>query len=411
MKFKFKILSLLILISIVATSLSSCFFFDVISSSAGKDNNGGNTTINTGDIKNHEININSDAEENVIATSKALMSSVSIVTDSSRGSGVIFKLSSDKSEAYILTNYHVVYSSVRHEISNDIKVYLYGQESYLYGATDTFNYAIDAEYLGGTVAYDLAVLKVTGSPILMASNASACEFADSNDIAVLETAIAIGNATGNGISATVGRINVDSEEIRLLAADEETELTLRVIRTDAAVNSGNSGGGLFNSKGEIIGIVNAKSVDSKVDNIGFAIPSNVAKYIAENIIYYCDGQKGIHSAYKCMLGITVQIAGLYTEYDTETGILHRKESIEVLDVSAGAAAQGALLSGDIINSITIDGKKYEVSRRFHVVDAMLNARADSDVTVNVTRGTEAKDIKIILSQKDIVNADSSLQAK
>lgn len=142
-----------------------------------------------------------------------------------------------------------------------------------------------------------------------------------------------------------------------------------------------------------------------MDNIGFAIPSNVARYIAENIIYYCDGESTLSSAYKCMLGITVQIAGLYTEYDEESGILHRKELVEVLDVNRGAAADGILKSGDIVNSITIDGKKYEVTRRFHVVDAMLNARATSDVTVNVTRGEEKLDLKITLSNKDIVNAD------
>ena len=400
MKSKIKIISLLVLMSIVCASLSSCLFFDAVTGVTSSDKGGSDATINTGDIHNYEIDIAPSAEQNVIATSKALMSAVSIVTDVARGSGVIFKLSDDKSEAYILTNYHVIYGA-----KGGIKVYLYGQESYLFGSEDTMSYAIDAYYLGGSVAYDLAVLKVKNDPVLMASNAVACTFADSNDIAVLETAIAVGNATGNGISATVGRVNVDSEYISLYAADEKTLINLRVMRTDAAVNEGNSGGGLFNSSGELIGIVNAKSIDSKVDNIGFAIPSNVARYIAENIIYYCDGESTLSSAYKCMLGITVQIAGLYTEYDEESGILHRKELVEVLDVNRGAAADGILKSGDIINSITIDGKKFEVTRRFHVVDAMLNARATSDVTVNVTRGEEKLDLKITLSNKDIVNAD------
>ena len=421
MKFKFRILSLLILISIVATSLSSCFFFDVVSSSSGKDGNGGNTTINTGDIKNHEIYINSSSEETVLATSKALMSSVSIYTEASAGSGVIFKLNADKGEAYILTNYHVVYNAKKQVVCNDIKLCLYGMEM--------INYAMDAEYLGGTMEFDLAVLKITGSPVLMSSNAIACEFADSNKIAVLETAIAVGNANGEGISATLGRVNVDSEQIDILGADERTSLeNFRVLRTDAAVNSGNSGGGLFNSKGEVIGIVNAKSIDSKVDNIGYAIPSNVAKYIAENIIYYCDGHNGIHSAYQCMLGISVQVSELYTEYDNETGILHKKEKIKIVEIKEDSAAEKGtivkteedsaeddvkkgLAVDDIINSITIDGTKYEVSRIFHVVDAMLNARVGSDVTVNVTRAGETKDVKIILTENDIEEADESLYKK
>ncbi len=402
MKFRLKIISLFFIVVMTLPVLTSCFFFDTVLGVSGSDKNNQNTTINTGDINNYEIDINSSSEEAVLATSKALMSSVSIYTDSSAGSGVIYRLSADKSEAYIITNYHVIYNAQAGAVNSEIKVCLYGMEM--------IDYAMDAEYLGGTMAYDLAVLKITGSAVLMGSNAAACEFADSNDIAVLETAIAVGNANGNGISATLGRVNKDSEEISLIASDEKTELTnFRVLRTDAAVNSGNSGGGLFNSKGEVIGIVNAKSIDSKADNIGYAIPSNVAKYIAENIIYYCDGKNGIHSAYKCMLGVTVQTAELYTEYDTETGILHKREKIKVASINKGAAADGALKAEDIINSITIDGTKYEVSRIFHVVDAMLNARAGSDVSVNVTRSGENKDIKITLSQKDIAEADKSLK--
>ena len=407
MKIKIKLLSLILLMAICVSSLSSCLFIDLVSDAADSDDGViENATINTGDINNYDVEINTPEDNGVIATSKALMAAVSIVTDSARGSGVIFKMNEDKSEAYILTNYHVIYDTTSKRVSSNIKAYLYGQESFLYGDSDSLNYSMAAEYLGGTVAYDLAVLKIRNNPILMESNAVACDFADSNDIAVLEPAIAVGNAAGNGISATMGRVNVDSEEIQLYAADDKTVMTLRVIRTDAAVNSGNSGGGLFNTKGELIGIVNAKSVDSSADNIGFAIPSNVAKYIAENIIYYCDGGSALTSAYRCMLGVTVQIAGLYTEYDTETGVLHRKEKIEILEVSRGAAAEGILQSGDVINYITIDGEIYEVSRRFHVVDAMLNARVNSEVVINVTRNGQRLDLTVPLSDNDIINADS-----
>ena len=407
MKFKIKIFALVLLMTTCILSLSSCLFIDFVSDTA---DSGGevieNATINTGDINNYDVEINSSDDYGVIATSKALMSAVSIVTDSARGSGVIFKMNEDKSEAYILTNYHVIYDADSHRVSRNIKAYLYGQESFLYGDTASLNYSMTAEYLGGTVSYDLAVIKIRNNPILMESNAVACDFADSNGIAVLEPAIAVGNAEGNGISATMGRVNVDSEEIKLYAADDKTVMTLRVMRTDAAVNSGNSGGGLFNVSGELIGIVNAKSVDSGADNIGFAIPSNVAKYIAENIIYYCDGESTLTSAYRCMLGVTVRIAGLYTEYDTAAGVLHRKERIEVLEVSRGAAAEGLLYSGDVINYITIDDEIYEVTRRFHVVDAMLNARVNSNVVVNVTRNGQKLDVTVPLSQSDIINADS-----
>ena len=398
---KTKIISLLLLTLTLCLSLSSCLLFDIVGADTEEPEIVGNVNVNVGEVNNHQITINSTATEGELAATKALMSAVSIRTDSASGSGVIFKMSEDKSEAYILTNYHVVYDSATGNVSKNIKAYLYGMESHLYG-DKSFDYSMKARYLGGTMEYDLAVLKVTASPILMGSVARACDFADSNKVTVLETAMAVGNAAGAGISVTVGRINVDSETISLLASDERTALSLRVMRTDAAVNSGNSGGGLFNAAGELIGIVNAKSAGSGTDNIGYAIPSNVAKYIAENIIYYCDGGSGEKNAYKCLLGINVEIAELYSELDSESGMLVRKEKVKVKEItSMASAAHGKLKEGDVINSIQIDGKEYEVTRMFHVTDAMLNARVNSSVVVKVTRNGEVKDIAITFKASDI----------
>lgn len=407
MRLKTKLASVLILIATVI-SLTSCVFLTTVSDKSDTgDTVVRDVTVNVGEVKNHDITINTSESESEVVAAKALMSSVSIQTSSASGSGVIFKLSEDKSEAYILTNYHVVYDGSINMVSKKINVFLYGMESYLYGSD--LNYAISAEYVGGTVKYDLAVLKIRGSEVLLNSNARACDFADSNKVTVLETAIAVGNAGGSGISATMGKVNVESENIALLAADERTELSLRVMRTDAAVNSGNSGGGLFNSKGELIGIVNAKSSSSSTDNIGFAIPSNVAKYIAENILYYCDGKSDCY-AYKCMLGIAVRAGELYTEYDEASGILYRKERVKIESVDTGAAAHKLLGAGDIINSITIDGTVYEVTRTFHVVDAMLNARVGSNVVINVTRESEDDgliQVDVTIPLTTLVNADAN----
>lgn len=404
---KIRIFTLVLTVVLIAASLSSCFFFNTVTDvpASDKNNEPTNTTVNVDEVKNTYITVNGAESAEEIAIEKALLSAVSIKTDTASGSGVIFRLSEDKSVAYVLTNYHVIYDSKTHGVSKNIKAYLYGMESHLYG-DQGFSYAMNALYVGGTVQYDLAVLKIVASEVLMNSHAVACEFADSNDIRVLETAIAVGNAAGNGISATMGKVNVDSEEIQLLAADEKTALSLRVMRTDAAVNSGNSGGGLFNAQGKLIGIVNAKSAVSTADNIGFAIPSNVAKYIAENIIHYCD-KTDRTSAYRCLLGITVRTVALYTELDEQTGNVYRKETVAVDSISSEtAAANGYLKSGDIINLITIDGKTYEVTRMFHVVDAMFNARAGSNVVVNVTRGEDTLDITVPVSGDDIKNADT-----
>ncbi len=373
----------------------------------------GDVTIEAGDNYNVEIDA---ADSNVSAASKALLSVVSIrsvfeknyttgwgpnasVTTrevETAGSGVIYRLDKNAGDAYIITNYHVVYynlANTANRISNKISVYLYGMEY--------SNYAIPATYVGGSMNYDLAVLKIEDSRILAESNAMVATFADSDETAVLDTAIAIGNPEGEGISATLGHVNVDSEQITMTGADGSSEIVLRVVRTDAAVNGGNSGGGLFNAKGELIGIVNAKMVTTSVDNIGYAIPSNVAKYVADNVIDYCDGTK-LETVRKCMLGIEITIADCYTLYDTETGRVHKKEVVKVSKVNEGGAAYGNLVEDDVVNTITVDGKTYSVDRTFKLTDVMLNARVDSTVVFNITRGTQTLDVTMTLNEASIV---------
>lgn len=258
-----------------------------------------------------------------------------------------------------------------------------------------------ATYVGGSLSYDIAILKITGSTVLMSSIASEARFADSDDVAVLDTVIAIGNAQGSGISATVGYVNVESEYIVMTAADEKTEIQLRVIRTDAAVNPGNSGGGLFNDKGEIVGIVNAKSASDSIDNIGYAIPSNVAKSIADNIIYYCDGTSKT-CVYRCLLGITITSENPKAIYDTETGKIYKSEDVTVYEIT-GTAAKDLLKVGDVIRSITIDGVKRDVTLRHHVIDIMLDARAGSTIVIAFERDGEAMSVTLTATE-DMIEA-------
>ena len=386
-----RIIGILLTLTVALGGFSSCLLIDGDPFQISGTNSGGGTTINVQGGPNYDIDISPNSSTNMIAASKALLSSVSIITSTSAGSGVIYKLDKEKGDAYIITNYHVVYDN-NNSINSEINAYLYGMEA--------SEYAIEATYVGGSMNYDIAVLKVTGSTILMQSNAAAVKVANSNDVAILDTAIAIGNPEGNGISATVGCINVDSENISVgfQVYNRVQYVNLRVMRTDAAVNSGNSGGGLFNDRGELIGIVNAKDADSSTDNIGYAIPSNVAKAIAENILYYCDEATKLN-VYRCMLGVEVGIKGLYTEYDTETGKIYKKETVMLTKVEASGAVNGILKAGDVINSITIDGVKHEVSRTYHIIDSMLYARVGSSVVINVTRDGVATDITIPIVEK------------
>ena len=345
--------------------------------------------------------------QNLLPASKALLSAVSVRCEyeeyrysiygavlgtkktASAGSGVIYKLDRDKGDAYIITNYHVVYNGnavAEGGISDNIQIYLYGMEMM---NSDGNTYAIPAVYVGGSMNYDIAVLRISASDVLKNSSAIQASVADSDGVCILDTAIAIGNPGDSGLSATVGYINVDSEDITVgFETPSGTQsVSLRVMRTDAAVNSGNSGGGLFNTRGELIGIVNAKDSDELVDNIGYAIPSNVAKAIADNAIYYSDG-----TVRRCLLGVTVGVKSYSTKYDSESGKVYRVEEVVVTELAETSAVLGLIEVGDVINSVTVDGKIKEVTRIHHLVDSMLYARVGSEVTVNVTRGGISMDI-------------------
>ena len=191
-------------------------------------------------------------------------------TSAASGSGFILT-----ADGYILTNYHVV------EDSDSITVSMYDGASY------------DAELVGYDSGNDVAVLKID------AENLVPVVLGNSDNVNVGDYVIAIGNPLGElTFSLTSGAISAKDREITM-----STGSTMRLLQTDCAINSGNSGGALFNLYGEVIGITNAKysgssSSQASIDNIGFAIPINKARAIAESII-----QKGYVS--KPYVGLSV----------------------------------------------------------------------------------------------------------
>ena len=415
-------ISLVITLLFSSFALSSCVLFEddktagnqQTGDSGGENTDKGtsDTTINVEGGDNYNVNITPTTQQNILAASKSVLSAVSIdctfernrynwsgavvgtTTAAASGAGVIYKLDKTAGTAYVITNFHVIYDAycnTANKVSDNITLYLYGQEA--------TKYAIPAKYVGGSMNYDLAVLKVENSQVLIESNAMEATVANSDDISILETVIAVGNPEGIGISATVGHINVDSENITIaMTVDGYSRgISLRCIRIDAAVNSGNSGGGLFNDKGELIGIVNAKLSDSSVDNIGYAIPSNVAKAIADNIIDYCDGTDK-ESVFRCKLGVGVGATAASTKYDVETGKIHKLETVVISSIDENSPVSELLKEMDIVNSITIDGVKHNVTRTFHVIDSMLNARVGSSVIMNITRNGETFDVTIPMTE-------------
>ena len=366
-------------------------------------------------VNHYDVTVNAGDEEAVAA--KSLLSVVSVYSKfvktytvrtgyyrveqrqteySAAGSGVIYKLDKTAGDAYIITNYHVVFDkeneSTSDGVSADISLFLYGKEYE--------QYAIPATYVGGSMYYDIAVLKVSDSDILRASAALEAELLPEDEtVSVGGKAIAVGNPEAGGISATSGIVCVDSEYITMKTADEKSTVSMRVLRIDTAINSGNSGGGLFDAAGRLIGITNAKIVDTSTENIAYAIPVRVAQNVADNILYYCtDGSH--RSVRRCMLGISVSTEGSAAVYDLETGCVSIRETVAVSEVSSDGAAGGQLKKGDIVLSVTLGDRTYDITRSYMLIDAMLTARpgdaavfrilrdgAEQSVTVQITTAT------------------------
>ena len=359
--------------------------------------------------------ITSDGSSISAASAKGLRSAVSIVCKfmanvsyggwgpnsgsattkeyASAGSGVIYRMDKAEGDAFIITNYHVVYdvsSNTENGISNDISVYLYGSE--IKGK------AIEATYVGGSLYYDIAVLRVEDSEVLKESSACAVEVADSDEVAVGNGAIAIGNAQGLGLSSTAGIVSVDSEYITMTAADGKTTVSFRVMRVDTAVNSGNSGGGLYDDSGNLIGIVNAKIVYDGVENIGYAIPSNVAVSIAENIMDYCYGT-ATQRVQRAVLGITVSASDSKAVYDSKTGKISIKETVSVHEILSGSLVDGVLQVNDVLVSATVNDQTVDITRQYHMIDLMLDVRVGDCITLNILRDGEEKTVSVTITQE------------
>ncbi|MBR2591299.1 MAG: trypsin-like peptidase domain-containing protein [Clostridia bacterium] len=223
---------------------------------------------------------------------------------SGAGSGVIIS-----KDGYIVTNNHVIADA------EEITVTLQSGKEY------------KAKLVGTDDKTDIAVLKIDASDLTPAT------FGDSSAVAVGEQIVVVGNPLGSlGGSVTTGIISAKDREIEV----EKTTMTL--LQIDAAVNPGNSGGALFNLKGELVGVVNAKYSSEEIEGLGFAIPINTAKSTIEDIIEY-GYVKG-----RAQLGITaVEINDLQTAISagvTELGVY-------VYNVNEGSGADKAgLQAGD-----------------------------------------------------------------
>lgn len=311
------------------------------------------------------------------------------------GSGVIWEMDDDYT--YIVTNYHVVYASDNDDIADTFNIFLYGSGdqddpevtyttsgSVSYPSSISYgDYAIEAEYVGGSITTDIAVLKTKTSDVL-AVNSAAQAVVLADEYHVGEDVYVIGNAEGYGLSVTSGIVSVANEWISLQI--DSTTRVYRSIRFDAAIYSGNSGGGLFSSEGLLIGIANAGSSSDEL--INFAIPLNIAKGVTESILAsMSDAEVMTETA----LGLTTEDANAKFVYDSSLKYGYTVADVTVTAVTDGSAADSlGLEEGDVITGYTLtdeDGNESEaeVLQYFDLDDMRLFLRAGCSVSLSYVR--------------------------
>lgn len=291
-------------------------------------------------------------------------------TQKAAGSGVIIS-----EDGYVLTNNHVISGA------DKITVYVNpgdGSEEKSYEAT----------LIGSSESNDIAVLKID------ATGLNAAAFGDSDQLEVGELAVAIGNPMGqvHG-SVTAGIISAVEQELTI------DDVTINAIQTDAAINPGNSGGALFDSYGNVIGIVYAKSSSVSIEGIGYAIPVNNIKDLVAQMINDADSVKDQTKGSQIMLGITIRdiTEEMSKQYSMPVGVY-------ITEVSSMSAAERAgLQKGDIITEFA--GETVTSADDLNAIKA--KQTSGDTVSVKIDRNGKTLTLDLVVPQPTDVDTSSS----
>ena len=291
-------------------------------------------------------------------------------TQTAAGSGIIIS-----EDGYVLTNNHVISGA------DKITVYVNsgdGSEEQSYEAT----------LVGSSESNDIAVLKID------ATGLNAAAFGDSDQIEVGELAVAIGNPMGqvHG-SVTAGIISAVEQELTI------DDVTINAIQTDAAINPGNSGGALFDSYGNVIGIVYAKSSSVSIEGIGYAIPVNNIKDLVAQMINDPDSVKDQTKGSQIMLGITIRdiTEDMSKQYSMPVGVY-------ITDVSTMSAAERAgLQKGDII--VGFAGEDVKTADELNALKA--KQTPGDTVAVKIDRNGKEMTLDLVIPQPTEVDTASN----
>ena len=227
-----------------------------------------------------------------------------------------------------------------------------------------------------------------------ATGLNAAAFGDSDQLEVGELAVAIGNPMGqvHG-SVTAGIISAVEQELTI------DDVTINAIQTDAAINPGNSGGALFDSYGNVVGIVYAKSSSVSIEGIGYAIPVNNIKDLVAQMINDPDSVKDQTKGSQIMLGITIRdiTEEMSKQYSMPVGVY-------ITEVSSMSAAERAgLQKGDIITEFA--GETVTSADDLNAIKA--KQTSGDTVSVKIDRNGKALTLDLVVPQPTDVDTSSS----
>ena len=277
------------------------------------------------------------------------------------GSGVIYKNSNNT--YYVITNYHVI------SAGTNIKIVLSNKKE------------LDVKVVGGDKYADIAVLSFESE-----SDISVAEIGNTTSMRVGDTVFAIGAPLDSEVyswTVTRGILSGKDRKVEVSTSNSYfSDWIMNVLQTDAAINSGNSGGALCNSNGQVIGITNMKLADSTIEGMGFAIPIEDATKFADTLISGEDTTRPV-------LGITMQDATYTQDGEKVSGVV-------VSEVSSGSAADKAgLKSGDIILKLDDEEVNSIASLRY----ALYKYKVGDVVTVKYSRDGKTATTKVTLQSE------------
>jgi len=283
-------------------------------------------------------------------------------TATAAGSGIIIS-----EDGYILTNNHVVDSASSNSYyqlseATSVKVKLYNNDT-----------TYDAEIIGKDSKTDLAIIKIDAKDLV------AAEFADSDSVKVGEFAMAVGNPLGLESSITCGVVSAVNREV----SDSDGN-TYTCIQTDAAINSGNSGGALVNSEGKVIGVNTLKLSGDSIEGMGFAIPINSTIDITKDLIKH----KKVLRPYIGITGIDLD------EKTAKANNLVVGIYVKAID-DFSAAEKAELKVGDVI--IEAEGKK--ITTMDELNDIKNTQKIGDEIKLKINRNGKEIEITVTLGEE------------